>query len=77
MDINVIKFENMISLNKLDLSNSSGENKLVSSLLSKCLSLKALNISYCLKITDEAFTSASISSRLEELNLSYAKQVKI
>jgi hypothetical protein len=65
----------MRALTRLDLSNSSGDNKLFSNLLNQCITLKSLNISYCLKITDDMFTMASINSKLEELNLSYIKQV--
>ena len=73
--MSLIKFENMSLLNKLDISNTNGENKLVSNLLNKCSSLKSLNISYCLKISDEAFTSATLNCQLEELDLSFVKQV--
>ena len=73
--VTCVKFENMRALTRLDLSNSSGDNKLFSNLLNQCVSLKSLNISYCLRITDDMFTMASINSRLEELNLSYIKQV--
>lgn len=75
LDLNSIKFENLTSLHKLDLANSNGDNTLVSSLLLKCVSLQSLNISYCLKITDDTFTSATIKSQLQELNLSYIKHI--
>jgi hypothetical protein len=75
LDVSLIKFENLTALHKLDLANSNGDNKLVSSLLNKCASLQWLNISYCLKITDETFTSATIKSQLQELNLSYINHI--
>ena len=75
--VNSIKFDHMTSLARLDLSNSSGDNKLFSNLLNQCITLKSLNLSYCLKVTDEMFMMATLNSKLEELNLSFIKQVII
>ena len=59
--VNCVKFEHMRSLKRLDLSNSSGDNRLFSNLLNKCVTLKSLNLSYCLKLNDEMFTMASLN----------------
>jgi hypothetical protein len=37
--------------------------------------LKILNLSYCYKITDQAFSLAPIQAPLEEINLNFIRQV--
>jgi hypothetical protein len=73
LNIDNINFQNLSCLKKLDLSNSSGDDKLISKLLKQCSSLKNLSLSYSLKISDEAFTNDFINCNLEDLNLNYTK----
>ena len=70
-----VKFQSMCCLANLDISNSNGDNRLITLLLANSSSLSNLNLSYCYKIVDEPFTNARIRAPLRELNLNFVKQL--
>lgn len=65
----------MANLYKLDISNTACDNKLISVILKKINTLKVLNLNSCLRLGDEMFQMSEIKSPIEDLNLSFVKNV--
>jgi hypothetical protein len=71
-----VRFDRLAHLTTLDLSMSNGDNKVVASVLRNCRLLSHLDVSNCIKLTDEMFTlTPSIEARLEQINLSMNRHV--
>jgi F-box and leucine-rich repeat protein 2/20 len=73
INIDNILFERFQSLVHLDISNSKGDNQFVSKILRNSRTLKKVNLSYCIKLTDEAFIS--INCPIEDLDLNFLAKV--
>ncbi len=71
-----VRFDRLEQLTTLDLSMSNGDNKVLANILRNCKLLSDLDVSNCIKLTDEMFTlTPAIGARLEQLNLSMNRHV--
>lgn len=60
------------SLTDLDLSSSEANNEAFALILNNCTRLKSLNLSWCVNLSDAAFTTKTINAPLQNLDVSYA-----
>jgi hypothetical protein len=65
----------LTNLVELDLNSSEANNRAFALILNKCTRLRALNLSWCANLTDQAFDMLPINAPLESLDLSYDSNV--